>query len=101
MKIFLLACLLCGFFFAAPAKAADVSSSGKSTKKTVSFTDQVFKTYEVKGKFRVSFLRNPAIYEVRDKNLQKALKESQSKKSKLVIEADPFELTIEKAKVLK
>lgn len=101
MKSFLLGCALCGFLFSTPLEAANKGASAKSSKKTITFTDQVYKTYEVKGKFKVSFQRNPAIYEVRDKNLQKALEESQSQKTKLVIEADPFELTIEKAKLLK
>lgn len=102
MKIFIFSFLLMSIFLANPTRAAEDSAKTKVIKnKTVSFTDQVFKTYEVKGKFKVTFLRNPAVYEVRDKGLQKTLKESQSKKSKLVIEANPFELTIEKAKILK
>lgn len=101
MKKLLLGLIVLGFTSGSVFAAAETSTGAKSAKKTVSFTDQVFKVYEVKGKFQVSFQRNPAIYEVRDKSLQKALKESQSKKIKLLIEADPFALTIEKAKTLK
>lgn len=101
MKKLLLGLAVLGVSFASLVNAAESSGLPKDNKKTVSFTDQVFKVYEVKGKFQVSFQRNPAIYQVHDKSLQKTLKESQSKKIKLLIEADPFALTIEKAKTLK